>query len=61
MQTIKDLLNLIRKAIKAVTNVVEETEAWTEEIVAESAMARSELQEDRKVRLEEVTTKAKEN
>jgi CRISPR/Cas system CSM-associated protein Csm2 small subunit len=54
VQTIKDILNLIRQIVKAMTNLAEETEAWTEEMVTESKMARLEMANDRNRRLQEL-------
>jgi hypothetical protein len=51
VQTIKDILNLIRQLVKAMTNLAEETEAWTEEIVYESKIARLEMASDRQKRI----------
>jgi hypothetical protein len=59
VQTIKDILNLIRQIVKAMTNLAEETEAWTGEIVTESQMARLEMSQDRKERLQELEEKKK--
>jgi len=59
MQTIKDILDLIRQVVKAMTNVAVEAEAWTEELVAESKMARTELSADREARLKEIQNSAR--
>ena len=56
MQTIKDILNLIRQVVKAMTNIAEEAEALTQEIVMESEMIRFDMAEDRKIRKVEIET-----
>ena len=59
MNTIKEFFTVIYTFLKACTNVANETLAWSEEVTAESGMARDELKLDREER-QAIINKARE-